>query len=28
MDHQAAGEIQQAYGTACRQEGGTWRIVN
>jgi len=22
------GEIQQAYGTACRQEGGTWRIVN
>ena len=22
------GETQQAYGTACRQEDGTWRIVN
>ena len=22
------GETQQAYGTACRQEDGSWRIVN
>ncbi|MDP7342314.1 MAG: RT0821/Lpp0805 family surface protein [Alphaproteobacteria bacterium] len=22
------GRTEEAYGTACRQEGGTWRIVN